>query len=410
MTEKKCFLISPIGNEGTDIRAYADNVYEFLKSEVFTEAGCEYHVIRSDEHATPHSITGTMIGDIIDSELVIAFLDGDNPNVYYEIAVRHAAAKPCLAIVSSEYRNAHAYPFDLQDMQQISFSKEAMEQYDVGQQTMDSKLRRFKRNLIRAVRACEVSGEGFVENPITRARTDFRLPPQMTTEDLIRQVIEAWRDDTNKELVAAIEEKVKFTNDIAEYIDGEEQAFERLAIITSTAQRSLRTSRFAPQAISGGSSDDYKTKFFNALCAFGLRPDVTCTRIMCMNDDKKYEDLWKTITGTHGGSMELYLTERSNNFELVVIDERYAFLHFYDDNENRRIKSTLFIKNPTVSREFERIYCHILEDEEYGFHVIKSADCDEPDQQAAAYAEAKSEFKKRRQKLLINSWSDRSVN
>ena len=94
------------------------------------------------------------------------------------------------------------------------------------------------------------------------------------------------------------------------------------------------------------------------------------------NDLDKLNDLWNTMNATRGGSMELHLTRRSNNFELVVIDQLAAFLHFYDDNQ--RIKSTLYIKSPPVIREFERIYDQILEDEEYSFHVIHCKECVTP--------------------------------
>lgn len=74
--------------------------------------------------------------------------------------------------------------------------------------------------------------------------------------------------------------------------------------------------------------------------------------------------------------MELYLTRRDNNFELVVIDDIAAFLHFYD--EERRIKSTLFIKGKSVIHEFEKIYDRILQDEEYDFQVIRCGDYKSP--------------------------------
>ena len=66
--------------------------------------------------------------------------------------------------------------------------------------------------------------------------------------------------------------------------------------------------------------------------------------------------------------MKLYLTKRDNNFELVVIDDKAVFIHFYGND--RRIKSTLLIRGKPVIREFERIYDQILCDPTYEFEEI----------------------------------------
>ena len=90
-----------------------------------------------------------------------------------------------------------------------------------------------------------------------------------------------------------------------------------------------------------------------------------------MNEPEKESDILKTVLDTAGGSMELYLTDRDNNFELVVIDDSCAFLHFYDDQ--RHIKSTLFIRGQGVVKEFENIYDRFLE--ESPDHILVKIDC-----------------------------------
>ena len=63
--------------------------------------------------------------------------------------------------------------------------------------------------------------------------------------------------------------------------------------MTKKAEHSIRTSRFAPQAISTSHSD-----FFEAVCRFGKRQNVTCKRIMCMNESEKESDILKTVLDT----------------------------------------------------------------------------------------------------------------
>ena len=90
-----------------------------------------------------------------------------------------------------------------------------------------------------------------------------------------------------------------------------------------------------------------------------------------MNEPEKESDILKTVLDTYGGSMKLYLTDRDNNFDLVVIDDTCAFLHFYD--EKRHIKSTFFIRGQNVVKEFELIYDKFLE--ESPDQVLEVIDC-----------------------------------
>jgi len=54
-------------------------------------------VIRADKISEPGIITTQIIGHIVDAELVIADLTDKNPNVFYELAIRHAIRNPISA-------------------------------------------------------------------------------------------------------------------------------------------------------------------------------------------------------------------------------------------------------------------------------------------------------------------------
>lgn len=232
-----------------------------------------------------------------------------------------------------------------------------------------SELAKFKNNLIDAIKKYDDHQYEFY-NPVTAAINKALLPKGMSMDGVLElinnklssinhdienrfislnKLIRDWMPDDLKSAVRDM-----YQNGCATYISGENEAFEKLTEMTKTAQKSLRTSRFAPQAISTSHSD-----FFEAVCKFGKKKNVICRRIMCMNEIDKEADVLKTVLDTAGGSMELYLTDRDNNFELVVIDDTCAFLHFYD--EERRIKSTLFIRGERVVHEFENIYDRFFE-------------------------------------------------
>jgi len=86
--QKKCFVITPIGNEGTDIRRHIDGILDAaIKPVIEDELG--YIVEVSHRIDMPGNIPKQVITSVFDSDLVIANLTGNNPNVMYELALRH---------------------------------------------------------------------------------------------------------------------------------------------------------------------------------------------------------------------------------------------------------------------------------------------------------------------------------
>lgn len=111
--ETTCFYITPIGEEGSDTRAHSDL---FLSSIV--EPALEplkMKVVRADRIHEAGTITKQIIEYIIKSRLVVADLSFHNPNVFYELAIRHVMGRPVVQIAREEDR----IPFDLNQMRTI---------------------------------------------------------------------------------------------------------------------------------------------------------------------------------------------------------------------------------------------------------------------------------------------------
>lgn len=111
--KKTCFVISPIGEEGSDTRRRADQILKHVIAPAVSL--CDFDPIRADHISEPGLITTQVIQHIIDDPLVIADLTGSNPNVFYELAIRHAIRKPLVQIIEKEQK----IPFDVAGMRTI---------------------------------------------------------------------------------------------------------------------------------------------------------------------------------------------------------------------------------------------------------------------------------------------------
>jgi hypothetical protein len=127
---RACFVIGPIGAEGSEVRRRSDQVLRHIIAPAAAE--CGYAAVRADQISEPGLITSQIIQRIVDDPLVIADLTGQNPNVFYELAIRHALRKPIVQILASD----EVLPFDIaatrtifvdhRDLDSASQAKEAM--------------------------------------------------------------------------------------------------------------------------------------------------------------------------------------------------------------------------------------------------------------------------------------------
>ena len=110
-----CFIISPIGEEDSDIRKHADDLFELVIKTALQKY--DFEIIRVDKLNTISSITYEIIKLIQEADLCIVDITGQNANVMYECGRRHETGKPTILMA----KNGEKLPFDLNIMRTIFF-------------------------------------------------------------------------------------------------------------------------------------------------------------------------------------------------------------------------------------------------------------------------------------------------
>jgi hypothetical protein len=118
MSDKKmCFVIGPIGDEGSPERIHADWLYRGIILPAFQRDFSEYEVERADTIPTPGMISSQIINRLHDVELVIADLSFHSANAFYEMSIRHKVGKPIIHMILK----GEKIPFDVIPHRAIQF-------------------------------------------------------------------------------------------------------------------------------------------------------------------------------------------------------------------------------------------------------------------------------------------------
>jgi len=108
---KTCFVICPFGEEGSEKRKRSNNLIKFVLEPLVREAG--YAMLgRTSDIGDPGSIMRSIFKGVYEANLVIADISGLNPNVFYELALRHSVGKPVI-LISEDVEEP---PFDIHDI------------------------------------------------------------------------------------------------------------------------------------------------------------------------------------------------------------------------------------------------------------------------------------------------------
>jgi len=114
---RRAFFITPIGEPMSPERRRSDVVLAHILKPVLVPRFVG-EIERADRMADPGEITPTIVNAIETADLIIADLSDANPNVYYELAIAHAFAKPVIHIIEE----GHHPRFDVKDVRAFPYA------------------------------------------------------------------------------------------------------------------------------------------------------------------------------------------------------------------------------------------------------------------------------------------------
>lgn len=137
--QKTCFVISPIGADGSEERRHANQLIKHVVRPVLEAEPFHYQVRRADSLNVSGMITNQIVEQLLSADLVIADLSFKNPNVFYELALRHAIRKPFIHMIREsdmplpfDVAGVRTITFDLSDLDSVEEARDDLEKWAVA--------------------------------------------------------------------------------------------------------------------------------------------------------------------------------------------------------------------------------------------------------------------------------------
>jgi len=134
-----CFIICPLGAKSSDTRKRSDTLLKFVFQPVLDLY--KIKAMRADQVPKVGIITTQIINLIIESDLVIADLTDSNPNVFYELALRHTIRKPYIQVIAKGQK----IPFDLSAIRTIEIDITDLDNVESSKKELENQIKEFKK-------------------------------------------------------------------------------------------------------------------------------------------------------------------------------------------------------------------------------------------------------------------------
>ncbi|RCW70625.1 hypothetical protein [Saliterribacillus persicus] len=191
--KKKCFIITPIGSDNSDIRRAAEGLIDSLIIPVLKDEGFEVDVAHRMYNSG--SITKSLISRILTDDLVVANLTALNPNVMYEVAIRHATRKPIVQLCEMGTK----LPFDIVEERTIFYRNDML---GVVEKKED-----FRNMVVGAMKDEEP------DNPIYRATEELSVLKDVKEKDPEKYDILKRMDELESTIMSIVNSEKKYNNE-----------------------------------------------------------------------------------------------------------------------------------------------------------------------------------------------------
>jgi hypothetical protein len=165
---KTCFVASVIGADKSDRRIHADAVLRHIIKPVCKVLKMQTP-IRADDISESGNIGNQVVQRIINDDLMIIDMSWLNPNVFYEMALRHCVRKPYVHLM----RSTEDIPFDVAPQRTVGFD---LTNLDSVEET--------KRQLLKFIVAALTPGAE-IDTPIGQAITFEQMKAGNATEKAV---------------------------------------------------------------------------------------------------------------------------------------------------------------------------------------------------------------------------------
>jgi hypothetical protein len=209
----ECFTIMPFGGWFDDY--YSDVFCPAIKNAGLTPK-------RADDLYRPSAIVHDIWTYTRRCRIVLADLTGKNPNVFYELGLAHAIAKPAILVAES----INDVPFDLRALRVIEYDKNAPNWGDTLRQKIETAIREVLASPLQAVLPSFLEVERTQRPPVTEHQKELIEIKQEL--ELVRRQL---RQTAEPERVDSAEDALRL---IQRYLD---RGMSRDAIIRNVAER-----------------------------------------------------------------------------------------------------------------------------------------------------------------------------
>lgn len=117
MDKKLIFVITPIGEKGSEKFKKYDAIFKTMIKPAIDNVDKTFRIIRADHISQPGSFIKDILEHLQNAYIVIANLTELNPNVFYELGVRHALSNRTIMITE----DINILPSDLKEYRAIPY-------------------------------------------------------------------------------------------------------------------------------------------------------------------------------------------------------------------------------------------------------------------------------------------------